>query len=70
MSIFTYKINKDHLLEGIKIKIKGSKNDIEHTFISKISYKELETTTYEDFIKSFVGGLEKKIDILSLDNIY
>ena len=70
MSIFTYKINKEHLLDGIRVKIKGEKNDVRHTFTSIISYKELEKKTYEDFIESFLDGLEEKINILSLNNIY
>ena len=39
MSTFTYKINKQQLSDGIRVQIKGRKNNTEHTFISKLSYK-------------------------------
>tara|TARA_R110000824_G_C14900423_1_gene645380 strand:- start:246 stop:452 length:207 start_codon:yes stop_codon:yes gene_type:complete len=68
--MFTYKIHKETLTDGIRLVIEGEKNEVKHTFTSIISYKELEKKTYEDFIESFLGGLEEKINILSLNNIY
>tara|TARA_R100001443_G_scaffold106056_1_gene115293 strand:- start:184 stop:396 length:213 start_codon:yes stop_codon:yes gene_type:complete len=70
MSTFTYKINKQQLSDGIRVQIKGRKNNTEHTFISKLSYKELEKKSYDEYIISFIEALEKKIDILALTNIY
>ncbi len=70
MRIFTYKINKHHHADGVRVQIRGRKNKIEHTFITKLTYKELEKRKYDDYIKSFVDALEKKIDILTQQNIY
>jgi len=70
MAIFTYKINKQQLSDGIRVQIRGKKNNTKHTFISKLTYKELEKKSYDEYIKSFIGALEKKIDILALSNIY
>ena len=70
MGIFTYKINKQQLSDGIRVQIRGKKNNTKHTFISKLTYKELEKKSYDEYIKSFIEALEKKIDILALSNIY
>ncbi len=70
MCIFTYKIKKDQQIDGVRVQIRGKKNNVEHTFITKLTYKELEKRTYDEYVKSFITGLEKKIDILTLSDIY
>jgi len=68
--MFVHNISKTHLIEGIRIKIKGEKNNVSHEFITKVGYKELEKRNYEDIVDSLIEGLEKKIDLLIMDNIY
>ena len=68
--MFVYNITKSQETDGIKVKIKGKKDKISHTFITRINYKELEKTNYKNIIKSLLEGLEKKIDLLIVNNIY
>jgi hypothetical protein len=68
--MFTYKVSKSHLIEGLKVKVKGEKNNVSHEFITRIEYRELEKRNYEDIVDSLVEALEKKIDLLIMNNIY
>ena len=68
--MFVYKVTKSQETDGIKVKIQGKKDQISHTFITRINYKELERTTYKNIIRSLLEGLEKKIDLLIVNNIY
>ena len=40
--MFVYKVTKSQETDGIKVKIQGKKDQISHTFITRINYKELE----------------------------
>jgi len=67
--MFEYKIHKKNLEDGIKLIISGKKNHIKHNFTTKVTYKELENVSYSNFVKNMIKGLEKKIDLLLLNNI-
>ena len=67
--MFEYKIHKKNLEDGIKLIISGKKNNIKHNFTTKVTYKELENVSYSNFVKNMIKGLEKKIDLLLLNNI-
>mgnify|MGYP003648453053 CR=1 FL=1 len=68
--MFTYKLHKKILGDGVKLTIKGEKQNLKHEFTTKISYKELQKIKYEDFVENMLFGLEKKIDMMLIDNIY
>jgi len=68
--MFTYKIHKETLTDGIRLVMEGEKENIKHEFITKLSDSELQKVSYEDFISNLALGLEKKIDLLIMDNIY
>jgi|TARA_R110002153_G_scaffold80395_2_gene204432 hypothetical protein len=68
--MFTYKIHKETLTDGIRLVMEGEKENIKHEFITKLSDSELQKVNYEDFISNLALGLEKKIDLLIMDNIY
>ena len=68
--MFVYNIKKTHDIDGIKLQINGNKNNISHTFVTTLKYKELEKNNYHHILDSLVKGLEKKIDLLIMDNIY
>tara|TARA_R110001606_G_scaffold165686_1_gene310186 strand:+ start:7343 stop:7549 length:207 start_codon:yes stop_codon:yes gene_type:complete len=68
--MFTYKIHKETLTDGIRLVMEGEKENIKHEFITKLSDSELQKVSYEDFISNLALGLEKKIDLLIMDNTY
>ena len=68
--MFTYKIHKETLTDGIRLVMEGEKENIKHEFITKLSDSELQKVSYEEFISHLALGLEKKIDLLIMDNIY
>jgi hypothetical protein len=68
--MFTYKIKKKILVDGIKLVVKGEKQNKKHKFITKISYKELQKIDYKGFVENLVAGLEKKIDLIIVNDIY
>tara|TARA_R110001599_G_scaffold141238_2_gene321533 strand:+ start:4264 stop:4470 length:207 start_codon:yes stop_codon:yes gene_type:complete len=68
--MFTYKIHKEILTDGIRLVMEGEKENIKHEFITKLSDSELQKVSYEDFISNLALGLEKKIDLLIMDNTY
>ena len=68
--MFIYKIQKKILVDGIKLVIKGEKQDTKHQFITKLSYKELQNINYKEFVNNLVLALEKKIDLILVNDIY
>jgi len=68
--MFTYKIQKKILVDGIKLVVKGEKQDKKHQFITKLSYKELQKINYKEFVNNLVLSLEKKIDLILVNDIY
>ena len=69
MTTFTHTIKQKHLPNGIKLIIEGKKNDIEHSFHTTLTYKELKKQNYNEVVKGLVDGLEQKINILTIQNI-
>ena len=67
--MFIYKIQKKTLVDGIRLTIKGEKKNKKHEFVTKLSYKELQSINYE-FVDNIVLGLEKKIDLILVNDIY
>ena len=68
--MFTYKIHKETLTDGIRLVIEGKKENIKHEFITKLSNNELQKVSYDEFVHNLALGLEKKIDLLIMNNIY
>tara|TARA_B100001094_G_C18156585_1_gene786817 strand:+ start:1399 stop:1605 length:207 start_codon:yes stop_codon:yes gene_type:complete len=68
--MFTYNIHKKILDDGIRITVRGEKQNTKHEFVTKLSYKEFQKVKYEEFVNNMVSGLEKKIDIMLANNIY
>ena len=68
--MFIYKIQKIILGDGIKLTIKGEKQNKKHEFVTKLSYKELQSIDYWEFVDNIVLGLEKKIDLILVNDIY
>jgi len=68
--MFTHEIQKEVLEDGIKLTLKGEKKDIKHEFITTISDKELKKIDYKKFVDNFVLALEKKIDLILMNDIY
>tara|TARA_R110000782_G_scaffold240315_1_gene326764 strand:+ start:362 stop:568 length:207 start_codon:yes stop_codon:yes gene_type:complete len=68
--MFTYKIQKKVLENGIKLILTGEKKNIKHEFITEISDKELQKINYKKFVDNFVLALEKKIDLILINDIY
>jgi|TARA_R110000796_G_scaffold171208_3_gene288220 hypothetical protein len=68
--MFTYKIQKKVLENGIKLILTGEKENIKHEFITEISDKELQKINYKKFVDNFVLALEKKIDLILINDIY
>ena len=68
--MFTHKIKRKVLEDGIKVTVEGEKQNIKHIFVAKVSYKELQKVKYEKLINGFVDALEKKIDLKLINDIY
>jgi len=69
MTTFTHTIKEKHLPNGINLIIEGKKNDIEHLFNTTLTYEELGNKNYKEVVKGLVEGLEKKIDMIIIQNI-
>tara|TARA_R110000803_G_scaffold47825_4_gene99595 strand:- start:15757 stop:15963 length:207 start_codon:yes stop_codon:yes gene_type:complete len=68
--MFTYKVSKNILTEGIEVKIEGELGERKHTFITILGYDENIKENYNTFVSEMVNGLEEKLKLMEYQDIY
>ena len=48
-------------MDGIRLTIKGEKKNKKHEFVTKLSYKELQSINYSEFVDNIVLGENKLV---------